>query len=337
MAKERIIGYDIIRIIAAAMVVAIHSNVFYLLPKDGSLDWFVVMELTALCVVAVPLFFMVSGAVNIGDDRPCSIRDLYRRRLPRLFIPFLCWSLIYVVARIASGKLPLSADAFLSLIWEPAYYQFWFIYTLLGLYICIPIFHALLHKTSKTTAQYILLLWFITSIVLPTLIRYIPGFKWSEHLNMVFLEGYWGYFFLGGYLHKYPVKSHTTLSTGLIIGGYFLTLIFSALEYFFSAKYQGQVYCDYLLPGAVLASVGMFILLGNVRQICRLKSSIVVLSALSMGVYYVHYLIILIVESVMVKLPYFSSAFLVKWGLVLIVTYILCWLGSKLPILKKII
>ena len=301
MKKDRVIGYDLIRVISAIMVVAIHSNVYYLQIEKGSINWILIMELTAMCVVSVPLFFMVSGAVNLGKAQAITIRELYKRKLPIQFVPFLMWSFIYIIARMIMGKIPVSLKSVFSLIWEPAYYQFWFMYTLLGLYLCIPIFQFIIQNSDKKLLQYIVFFWIITSIIIPMAVKYIPGMNWSSHLEFDFLEGYWGYFFLGGYLRKYPLKESKKWGSIFIFVGILMTGIGSLLEWFCldGNQYYGYVYSSYLLPGAVLASVGVFMTLSDIQLKGKFRKLVAHFSGFTMGIYYVHMLIVEVFDSVL--------------------------------------
>lgn len=335
--KQRIIGFDLMRAVATFMVVAIHSNVYYLGFRDGSLRWFIIMELTALCVIAVPLFFMVSGACNLVGEESISLRKLYLKRIPKQFVPFLLWSLIYVFARISMGKLALTARAFYSLIWEPAYYQFWFMYTLLGLYLCIPLFQLLVQKADKKLLQYILLIWMVGSVVLPTMVRYIPGFQLSSHFDFVFLEGYWGYFLLGAYLRKYPVKHGKSFGAVLFVSGILVTGIAAVLEWYLTVpdRYYGYVYGSYLLPGAVAASVGAFLMVQQWKIVGKTGEIIVFLSRMSMGVYYIHMLVITTLELFFVRFGNSLCACFLKWTIACFVSVILSIVIRRIRVLSK--
>ncbi len=339
MKNQRVIGYDIIRIIASVMVVAIHSNVFYLSPPDGSLNWLIIMELTALCVIAVPLFFMVSGAGNLVREDVISIKQLYREKIPKQFVPFLLWSVIYVVIRMAMGKIPVSADNFISLIWEPAYYQFWFMYTLFGLYLLIPVFQFLLQRADQKILQYILIFWIAGSVILPLAVRYIPGFRLSGHFDILFLEGYWGYFLLGGYLRKYPVRNSKRAGRMLFIAGIILTGVAAVIEWIFTEpqSYYGYVYSAYLFPGAVMASVGVFLFLSDVKLEEKKRKIILHLSGLSMGVYYLHTLVISGLEQFFVSWGKGVGVVVLKWMAVCILSALITEVIKKVKWLRGLL
>ncbi len=340
MIKQRVIGYDLIRIISAIMVVAIHSNANYLYEQKGSLEWFVIMGITALCVIAVPLFFMVSGATNLCRE-DIDLKGLWAKKIPRQFIPFFIWSLIYVVLRIATNKIPLSFKSFASLIWEPAYYQFWFMYTLLGLYICIPIFQIILQKADKRVVQYIIAIWLMLSVIVPVATKYIPGFKISEHFNFIFLEGYWGYFFLGGYLRKYPLKQNKKIGTILAVSGFAITVVCAIIEFYFTdpTKYYGYVYSAYLLPGAVMASVGVFLIFSSLDLKEKTQRIVLKLSGLTLGIYYSHCLVLFAVQKVLNHIPLQDnlSLSIISLSSAVLISAFVAFIIKKIPIVRDLL
>lgn len=334
---ERIIGYDIMRIIAAIMVVCIHSNVYFLHNASNECHWFAVMIMTALCVVSVPLFFMVSGAGNLVKDSLTSFTELFKVKIPKVFIPFAVWSLIYVCLRIATGKTEASVFPFISLFWEPAYYQFWFMYSLLGMYLCLPIFQYIVVKSSKSLLQYVLVFWIVSSLILPVMVRYIPGFKLSEHFNLIFLEGYWGYFVLGGYLRKYPPVNGLRKGLWLIVIGMVITLSSAIIEYYFTPdnRYYGYVYCAYLLPGAAMMTTGAFLVLQGIKIKDNYRNIIIYLSGLTMGIFYIHLIVINSFEIIFRnQTPTFINA-VVKLLIVVIVSFAICAVLRQIKPLRR--
>ncbi len=340
---KRNIGYDLIRIIAIFMVVAIHSHVAPLAANHGSVEWFVVLFMQTLCLISVPLFFMVSGALLLSDEKEISVSELYKSRLPKQAVPFIVWSIIYVVARIVMGKIPLSLFAFTSLLYEPAYYQFWFMYTLLAIYLLLPIIQTLVKHCDKKKIEYVLVLWAVFCIAVPIISRYVPSFKISEHVGLVLCEGYIGYFLLGHYLKKY--KSEIKPKTGAILWlvGAIGTFTFAAVEFITTKKvgitYTGFVYQAYLTPFVVLSSCGAFVALSNRRYELKEKAQgvVVTISSLSIGVYYIHMLVLTVLEKIGVTGADNIFILAVK----IIATYVISLIGafviSKIPVVRKIL
>lgn len=341
--KERSTGYDIIRTIAIFMVVAIHSHVAPLAVNQGTPMWYFVMLMQTLCLVAVPVFFMVSGALLLSGGKTVSVEELYKKRIPKQAIPFIVWSLVYVVVRIVMGKISLSVEAFTSLLYEPAYYQFWFMYSLLAIYLLLPLLQTLVKHCDKKKTEYILILWAVFSIIVPLVSRYVPGFKISSHVGLVLCEGYIGYFILGYYLSKY--KKDISPSKGFLLWafGAVLTGVCAFIEFVYSEKtgsaYQGFVYQAYMVPGTAIASTGAFLFFQNKKYKLNDKSRafIIKLSELSIGVYYIHMLVLTVIEYAGFK----GESNLFVLGAKIVATYVISLIGafviSLIPGVRKIL
>lgn len=337
---KRNTGYDIIRIFAIFMVVAIHSNVAPLVFSKGTPMWYFVMLMQTICLVAVPLFFMLSGALLLSDEKELSISELYKKRLSKQVIPFIMWSLVYVVVRVVMGKIPLSISAFTSLLYEPAYYQFWFMYSLLAIYLLLPVLHTLIKHCDKKKEEYILILWVIFSIIIPLASKYVPDFKISDHSNIVLCEGYIGYFILGHYLNKYKTDISAGKSALLWFLGAGTTGICAVIEFVYSQKtgaaYNGFVYQAYVVPGTAIASIGAFLFFQNRKYMLKdkTKSFIAKASMLSVGVYYVHMLVLTAFEYMGFK----GESNIIILGAKIILTYMVSFLGSfiisKIPFIN---
>lgn len=277
------------RILASFMVVVLHASV-----ARGSENYVLTSSVIAICNISVPLFFMISGAVNLRES-VIPISELFKKKIPKLAIPFIVWSLLYTSVRIAAGKLPLHIRSFLSLLWEPAYYQFWFLYTLLAIYLLLPVIQALVLRLSKRQLEYVLGLWAVFSLVIPCAQRYIPGFRISEHVDLVLCEGYIGYFLLGHYLTKYPLQWKTRKLGALYLVGVACTIA----EGYLTWKCNEYWYQSYWMVGILLAAVGAFVLLVRFGEKGhRVDNTVFKLSAMTMDIYYIHMLVLVAVEKI---------------------------------------
>lgn len=301
--QKRNVGYDFIKTIAIFLVVIIHSNVAYLGSNQGNVGWYFVMLLTSVCLVAVPLFFMVSGALLLDTQEVIPLKNLFFKRILKQAIPFLAWSLIYVVARIILGKIPFGVTAFTDLLHSPAYYQFWFMYSLLAIYLLLPVLQAVVLKLEKKHLEYVLILWVIFSTLLPVMQKFIPGFAISEHVDLILCQGYIGYFLLGHYLKKYHSELSWNKGLGLAIVGIAATAIAAIIEWESTENgigYQGYFYQSYLTPFVVVTVTGVFLLFQNLRwtENEKVRKLLQLGGTLSIGVYYVHMLVLTALEYV---------------------------------------
>lgn len=341
--EKRNVGYDFIRIVAIFLVVVIHANVAYLGENQGEAGWYAVMLFTSLCLVAVPLFFMVSGALLLDTQEVIPLKKLFFKRIVKQAVPFIIWSLIYVVARIVMGKTPLSITAFTDLLHEPAYYQFWFMYSLLAIYLLLPVLQAVVLKLGKKHLEYVLILWLIFSTMFPVMQKFIPGFAISRHVDLILCEGYVGYFLLGHYLKKYHSELSWKKGLGLALIGIGCTGALSVVEYLVCVKtkasYQGYFYQAYLTPFVVLAVTGLFLTFQNLpwtqkEKPCKLLHTG---SVLTMGVFYVHMLVITALEYVGLTASASILLLIVKIILSYGVSLGIAFVISKIPYVKKIL
>lgn len=94
--SEYIAGFDLLRLVAVALVVALHVLAVFRQPEVGGLSG----ATRALTAVGVPLFFAMSGYLA-GRERDRA-PDLARTAV-RLLVPYAVWSLVYSLAAVSLG------------------------------------------------------------------------------------------------------------------------------------------------------------------------------------------------------------------------------------------
>ena len=97
--RARIVYFDLLRCLAILLVIVLHSvaNIivnpaFYQLPS-----WYLCMTVDPFDRAAVPLFFMISGALFLNHSKSGRIWAFYRHNIPKLVVPLAAWSLIYYI------------------------------------------------------------------------------------------------------------------------------------------------------------------------------------------------------------------------------------------------
>lgn len=165
-------------------------------------------------------------------------------------------------------------------------YHLWFVYTLLGLYLLVPILSKWVKNASNHEIRYFLIIWLITFLYgAPVINKYLPNF------NLINFSGYIGYFVLGYYLSKYrALKKHWiigfiligTLST--ILGTYYSTYAKQAfMDYYYS----------YLTFNVAITSAGVFLLFKQYPfRSKRIKEGLLLISKHSFGIYLSHVLVL---------------------------------------------
>lgn len=176
--KEHIVWMDVVRLIAMFTVVCCHSADpfnFYAGETPPNIDdikfWGAVYG--AFLRPCVPLFVMLTGALLL-PVKETDTYGFYKKRISRVFWPFLIWSVIYNLFPWITGILGLPPEIILDFFpysGEEATRQslevsmgyiglmpfnfslldvhMWYIYLLIGLYLYMPIFSAWVEKASN--------------------------------------------------------------------------------------------------------------------------------------------------------------------------------------------
>ncbi|MBP3308195.1 MAG: acyltransferase family protein [Clostridia bacterium] len=341
MERERSAGYDIIRILSIFSVVMIHTLVPYLGNTEiKSAGYVPAMLISSLCLIGAPLFFMLSGAFLLDTSSSVGIGARYFKRITKQLVPFLIWSVIYVIARIAMGKLALSAEAFTSLLYRPAYDQFWFMYVLLLLYLLLPLLQAMLLRLNKRGVEILLLICWLLTTVIP-LISWLAGghLKARPFVDIISFFLYTGYFILGYYLKKYRSDTPSSVAVALICVGAVLTLVSALAEWLAVADFHGILFRDYSLPSLPLLTGGVFILLGKIKSVKseRAMSVISHLGVLTVGVFYIH---MLVLKGISLVVGDGSDSLLfaiIICILVTVLSYLLSFVISLIPVAKTLL
>lgn len=311
MIEQRVIYADILRIVAIIGVIIIHTaGPLRLQMNTIELSWWWISNIfNSATRWSVPIFVMVSGLVLLDPRKEESIKTFLSKRLTRVLIPFIFWGIFYTILMyrtniIENQALPL-LEIFESFITGSIYFHFWFVYMLLGLYFLTPIIRVYVKNTDSNNLKYFLILWFVANGV------FVFFEKISEitiGLDLIFVQGFIGYFILGHYLHITKLnKKQSSLAYVLSI----ISVIITVLGTFIVTTNNGGIYdgafTDYLSPTVILMSPGIFIAFKNYdwnkvfenRKSNHKKVSmknVLEFSSLSFGIYLIHPLVMSLIS-----------------------------------------
>lgn len=150
---DRLWHLDLLRILAVFAVVLLHASPQgYIEVTVGSAPWQVMNALSSLCVWAVPMMFMISGALFLSPEKPLSTRRLYRKNLLRIVTSFCFWSAFYALVYCTlTGK---GKWTFLNQFLR-GHYHMWFLFAMIGLYCITPLLRQI--AASRRAVEYLLL------------------------------------------------------------------------------------------------------------------------------------------------------------------------------------
>jgi surface polysaccharide O-acyltransferase-like enzyme len=310
MMTTRLLWADIVRVYSVFAVILLHAAAV----PNTSFDkipltwWWQTNIYTAIVSTCIPLLVMLSGALLL-TSRNWDVRRFVRRRLTKVLVPLLPWSLVYAGWRIYfwGHNLTLS-DLIGSLIGgmgKPIFPHLWFMYLIISLYLLVPFLRIYVANASVKNQLYFLGLWFFASTIRPIFETRL-GIPIGAYTDPVF--GYIGYFLLGATFVKYGpdrISPRWAWACWLVLAGCAVVTMFGTYLLSVEAGTVDKFFYDHFSPTVILMSVATFVLLRNFgAELAERADShpkfvrrITYASELSYGVYLVHALVIVILES----------------------------------------
>ncbi len=227
--SERVEYLDILRALSMLSVVFLHTEAGNLWANYGSAVWHVSNVLVAVMNTSVPIFFMISGAMLLDSPKTLELGYTLKRRVPRVLVPFVLWSLIYVAYYLAvswkmNGSPDISAaiDRLKYFPSRPTSGHLWFMYALIPLYILSPLIKKMTDSLDRRLIIYLAAIWVFFSSLLPTLAAllpeaYRPFVVLNRSYDLFFLAGYAGYFIIGHYMVKATWRVPRKLLVAVIV------------------------------------------------------------------------------------------------------------------------
>jgi len=320
MERERIDYFDILRVLSMFGVIFMHVAAAPLRAGMGR-AWPFFHIPTSFFFTAVPIFFMISGALLLSDPRTRDALPFYRRHLPKLIVPLAVWSVLTLLGRFLTqsgytwtqfGKALVTIPA------GPVITPLWFVYTLLPIYLLAPFLKAMFDALDTRGRAVLAALIGAVSlcetlqVFLPAGLRGVVGIDVLDKLFL--LNGYLGYFLLGYLLHS--TKRRFSVRALALTAAFDFALIvadtwrLSALAGRYTQRLQGQnLFC------MVLLAVCVFLLL---KETCYhfgpgrrwWKSLLRRLSPLSFGVYLMHGLVLQLLPLLGIRIQFWRGALL---------------------------
>lgn len=325
--REHYAWVDILRIMACFMVVLAHACDAFVGQFDTDRSAFISgVAIGSLMRASVPLFVMMSAVVLMPLRRPVSVSRFYSRRIGRLVVPLIFWSLMlpvmmwgyYNIVNPATANALLSAEGYTtSALWGKLSTwminfnydttPLWYLYMLVGLYFVIPIIDGWLNTASRKDVKLVLTIWVI-AMLLPwikmaaPLLGYIGNYgnmgiwgecDWNPYGTFYYMSGFVGYIVLACYLKKWPLswsnKKMATVLIPMFVTGYAITFIgFIVIQEFYPGDYAYLEMIWYFCGLNVWMMT--FPVFAAMQRIHRPSKPLIVrLAALTFGIYLCHF------------------------------------------------
>lgn len=195
---------SVARLLATAAVVAIHVSGVFLQSgaqhKESDV-LFAGVVVNALTRWSVPLFVVVSGFLALDPARAHHSTGYYRRRVRRIGVPLVCWSVLYVYFdwALREQRLPPVRAFWTTFLLGQPYYHLYFLFIIAGLVVVTPMLRAFADAaTPRMLAAAVL-----ATLLLGSAAKMIQLAYGQDPYNAVTLfVPYLGYYLFGGWLAR---------------------------------------------------------------------------------------------------------------------------------------
>lgn len=327
--REHLVWCDALRLLAFFLLLCCHAaDPFYASAAYASAGQSVDQELVqwgmrwgSLVRPCVPLFVMLTGVLLL-PVRQTSVQ-FYKRRIPRVFFPFLLWSVAYYMTPWITGVLGMDSSVVYKLFsWAesdsqalsdslhnvariPYAFSFiachmWYIYMLIGLYLYLPIFSAWVERASKKEMEVFLGIWTLSTF-LPYFTQYISKYsfgtcEWNSFGLFYYFAGFNGYLLLGHYIHRYvnlSLSKTLLLSLPMLLVGFVIT--YWGYTYIVDLPDKTpemvELFWTYCSPNVLLMTLAFFLLMRhvNIPSDSPVARWLAHFTVCGFGVYMIHY------------------------------------------------
>lgn len=293
------------RALAVFCVITIHvvnpiSTAYGFIPMT---TWLIGHSYESLSRFCIPLFFMITGAIMLNRDY--ELTNFLKKRTARIIPPFMFWTIVYVLFNIYVDES--ETRGFFVGLGNGLIYgtkvHFWFVYSLVGVYLMIPILRKWVKLASQKEVLYFLIIWLVTLLAhMPIVNRYLPK------IDLINFTGYLGYVVLGFYLNQIKV---TTLKWPIIL--VILGTLVSFIGIIVLKKMKGHLenyFYEYLTLNVVAQASGWFLIIKKVEvKNILLNRIITMVSKHGFGIYLVHILILELLHYVGITASFTSPVF----------------------------
>lgn len=321
--KEHIVWLDVLRFVAIFMVVCCHcTDPFNISPAAKSNPdfglWGAIFG--SMLRPCVPLFVMITGLLLLPVRQEAGI--FYKKRITRVAVPFLIWSVLYNLFPWAIqllGGNPELIQNFFAYASEPSAsfssawhnivmipFNFsvytthmWYVYMLIGLYLYMPFFSAWVEKASERTKQIFLMIWGITLFLPYAQVFFSANLfgtcSWNSFGTLYYFAGFNGYMLLGHYLKngtRLSVSQTVLLAVPMFVVGYLITYFgfrkMTALPDV--TEPQIELFFTYCSINVVMMTLAIFLLVQKIRiSSSGVRSALANLTKYGFGIYMCHY------------------------------------------------
>ncbi|MBQ2830936.1 acyltransferase [Methanobrevibacter sp.] len=348
--SKRIFYFDALRAVAILFVVLLHVtghlgemmnyNVSTIYSFSGLFETFG----NNFFKIGVDLFFMLSGALLLGRD--WDIRGFLSKRIPRIAKPFVFWSLVFsVMLFVVSYVIPSlnlvdqhGIYGFLKVFWDTLMFKapgsavYWFFWTMLGVYLAMPILNKWIKHSELSELEYFLVIWIVSTLFDYTLMVECP-------VKLSYFTSPFGLVVLGYYLRytERKVFNNALIALALIIVPAIVMFVYSCSVVDTNILFTFHRYA--ILP--IIEVIGVFCLFKTSKYLNNpndfIKRFVSSIAMCSYGMYLIHSQLIMVFRKVLHVSFNFTIDYLILFFVGFILSWFIIYILSKIPYVNEFV
>lgn len=177
---RRLVHLDMLRILAICMVVFNHTGErgYMLFSSEmGTLMYFPHMICSVICKIAVPVFFMISGALLLPKEE--SLKQLFTKRILRMVVVLLLISVPYYFWLHRSQGIGIF-DFFTYIYGNSASTSLWYLYSYIGWLLLLPFLRSMVKNLKPKDYVYLM----VGHVVLVGVLPCLEYFLWEGNVTL---------------------------------------------------------------------------------------------------------------------------------------------------------
>lgn len=243
-----------------------------------------------------PCFFMITGATLIDYRERYDTKTFFKKRLLKVIIPLIIWSIIYFIINFFKGKFSIN-DLSFKFVFEYFFLVktnpiFWFFVVIIGIYLAIPVISLIPQETRRKAFLYIIIITFVFNQFLPDLLYHLNlNYNYDLKFPLTY-SGWISFIFIGYYIDKYEiVKKHRVIIYVLGIIG-FLTMVVPTIFISYHKNESCSWFDEYYDAPCVLYSASVFLFfkskINNNQIVTKIMPFFNFVAPTTLGIYVLH-------------------------------------------------
>ena len=348
--NKRIYSFDIMRIVSICAVILLHISADYVKSEPNSSYGFIISNfLNSLSRFAVPIFFMISGALMLNENKKTDGKKIFRSTLS-LFTLLIFWSVFYAVSYHLIKPLVfhenISISSFVNALLN-GHYHMWYLFVLIGLYLITPLLRLFIKRENLPLITFYLILSIVLCFGASFINEFFNIFGLQKNILLDYISNYridgiyeyLVYYVLGWYILNVDVKFKHRICVYIFgIVGFISTFVCS--QVFFDASYsENNYFYSNNSLNVFMYSVAIFMFLHwNLKKKGFVSNKfILTLSSLVFGVYIVHPIFLFVLKMVVAIIDYSFIKILIVFLCAVPLSFFFVYIASKIPFIKKLI